>query len=314
LIYDRVSVIGMVHSDRQKAQDKQPEGGDVSLQKAFLCHGGDDAALVSKFAQELESLDIPVFLDKWDITSGSVVWTTIDRAIDEASKLVIFLSSSTLARPGVQEELDRGYQKAYEKRGEVFIVPVALEPLEDLLPILPLGIRSRQMIRAYSFDFPKTVELIRRAILDEPLDRIATDSPTDFFYRTYRFVNAMVVELGTALPVQDGFGFETLWPEPIQLVRWYSGPSGNPAMVPGANVGYWRFAAGTYMPKHPDTRLCVALSNHSIRRDESFYIAVTTPERECPKPPIKVRLYDQWYQPVRDSVAPHPQTDSGATM
>src|ERR1022692_1833931 len=97
------------------------------MKKTFLTHGWCDAGLVSNYAVALEAKGIAVFLDKWDIAHGKMTWATIDRAIDDARKLVLFLSRDALTGNGVQEELDRALQKAYEKHGQVFIIPVAFD-------------------------------------------------------------------------------------------------------------------------------------------------------------------------------------------
>lgn len=277
------------------------------MKKAFLSHGWCDAALVSRFGEALEQSEVPVFLDKWDIRSGAMVWTTIDKAIDEALKLVLFLSRDSLTGKGVREELDRGLQKAYEKHGEVFIVPVALDPYEDIAPLLPIRIRGANMIRAFEIGFSETITMLKAAILDKPLPRRATVAPTDFFYRLYSFQDSMVVELGTGLPTQEGFGFETIWPEPVRWISAGMGPPGNPSLVVWEQ-GMWVTAQGFYIPNRPDIRLCPAYSNRSIRRNESFYIRVSASDGGCPRPPMKVRLYDHFHQLIRDPVASYPES------
>lgn len=276
------------------------------MKKAFLSHGWCDADLISQFGEALERDGVPVFLDKWDILSGAMVWTTIDKAIDDASRLVLFLSRDALTGKGVREELDRGLQKAYERHGEVFIVPVALEPIEDIAPLLPIRVRGANMIRAFELGFPESVASLKAAIFDEPSARRGVAVPTDFYYRVYQLTDSIVVELGTGLPVQQGFGFETIWSEPVKWVSAGMGPSGKPLGV-AWEQGMWMTTHGFYIPQHPDTRLCPAYSNQSIRRGVSFYIRVATPEGCCPKPPIRVRLYDQFHQLVRDPVAHYPE-------
>ncbi len=277
------------------------------MKEAFLSYGGCDATLVAQFGEALEKTGISVFLDKWDIPSGGMVWTTIDKAIDEASKLVLFLSRDSLTGKGVREELDRGLQKAYEKHGEVFIVPVALDPYEDIAPLLPIRVRGANMIRAFEVGLQETVAALKAAILDEPLPRRAATAPTDFYYRLYGLEDSMVIEVGTGLPTQDGFGFETFWPSQVNWKSAGMGPPGNPSSV-AWEQGMWVTAQGFYIPKHPDTRLCPAYANRSIRRNESFYIRVSTPDGGCPEPPLRVLLYDHFNQLVRDAVPRHPES------
>lgn len=272
------------------------------MKKAFLSHGWCDVTLVAKFGEYLEQHGIPVFLDKWDIQSGAMVWSRIDKAIDDASKLVLFLSRDALTGKGVREEVDRGLQKAYERNGEVFIIPVALDPIEDIGSLLPIRVRGANMIRAFELGYSESVSTLQLAILDQLPNRIAKAIPTDFYYRIYQFADSMIIELGSGLPVQEGFGFETIWPEPVQFIDGGIGPSGKPSVVPWSQ-GMWMTTRGFYIPKDAATRLCPAYSNRRIKRGESFYMRVTTPSKQCPQPPTKVRLYDQFYQAVRDPVA-----------
>ena len=276
------------------------------MKRAFLSHGWCDADLVSQFGEAVEQNGVQVFLDKWDIRSGAMIWTTIDKAIDEASQLVLFLSRDSLSGRGVREELDRGLQKAYEKHGEVFMIPVALDRIEDIARLLPIRVRGANMIRAFELGFPESVAALKSAILDEPLARRAVTMPTDFYYRTYQLGASLVVELGTGLPVQEGFGFETVWSEPVRFVSAGMGSPRKPSAA-AWEQGMWVTTHGFYIPQHPDTRLCPAYGNRSIRRGESFYIRVVTSDGRCPNAPAVVRLYDKFHQLVRDSVARYPE-------
>lgn len=277
------------------------------MKNAFLSYGWCDASLVAQFGEELEKSGISVFLDQWDIPSGGMVWATIDRAIDQASKLVLFLSRDSLEGKGVKEELSRGLQKAYEKHGEVFIVPVALDPYDDISPLLSVRVRGANTIRASELGFSGTLEALKSGILDKPHPRKATTAPTDFYYRLYALEDSMVIELGTGLPIQDGFGFETVWPNQVKWESAGMGPPGNPSLV-AWEQGMWVTGQGCYIPEHPDTRICPAYANRSIRRNESFYIRVSTPDGGCPESPQRVRLYDHFSQLVRDAVPRHPES------
>ena len=275
------------------------------MNKSFLTHGWPDAALVSNFAQALEGRGIPVYLDKWDLSKGAMTWATLDQAIDEAEKLVVFVSRDALKGNGVKEELDRGLQKAYEKHGEIFIIPVALDPHEDVAPLLPIRIRGANMIRAYDQDFETSIAEIEAAVLGKPAPRSAAATPTDFFYRLHPYANGMVIELGTGLPVQDGFGFETVWPEEVKHINGGMGPAGHPERV-AMGAGMWTTANGFYIPPGLTTRLCPAYSNRSIRRNESFFMQVANAAGGFPQPPSVARLYDQFHQLIRDPLKKYP--------
>lgn len=275
------------------------------MTKAFLSHGWCDATVVAKIAEALESQGIDVFLDKWDISHGKLIWATIDRAIDEASKLVVFLSRDALDGKGFKEEIDLGLQKAYERHGDVFIIPVALDPIEDMHPLLPVRIRAANMIRAFEIGFANTIDEIRNAIRGNSPTRVAANAPTDFYYRAFPISQFMIVELGTGLPVQEGFGFETNWAQPVKFIDAGMGPAGRPHNV-AWSAGIWATAAGFHISSQPDRIVRPAYSNRSIKRNESFFILVEDSQQRCAAEPTLVRLYDQFFQPIREPVEKHP--------
>lgn len=272
------------------------------MKKAFLSHGWCDADSVAHFAQGLEVEKVPVFLDKWDIEKGAMVWQRIDEAIDKASKLVLFLSRDALNGKGVQEELDRGLQKAYERHGSVFIVPVGLEPYEDLSSLLPIRVRGGNMIRAWEQPFEETIDELKNAILNLRPERKADGPPPDFFYRLHRATNGMLVELGSGIQMIQGFSIEVIWPEPVKFVGVAIGPVGKSSNL--QRVGVYESGAYHYIPKTPETRLCFSYYNGVVKRGQSFYLHIARENGSCPADPIHVRLYDRFHDVVRDPVQP----------
>ena len=270
------------------------------MKKSFLSHGWCDTAVVSQFAQKLEELGVPVFLDKWDLSSGQMVWSTIDKAIDDAEKLVLFLSRDALTGKGVKEEIARGLQKAYEKQGEAFLIPVALDTYEDISPLVPVRVRGASMIRATEQGFDESVAQLVRAIRGDPIPREAINVPTDFYWRSHAFANGLVIEVGGGIQTQQGFSVEAFWDEPVLFMEnaWGTNPPG----MPQEPVGFGMIEAGVeqHLPKTADTRLCASIHNHAISRHVSFYLPVSTPDGKCPPPPKRVILRDKFRTVLRD--------------
>jgi hypothetical protein len=287
-------------------------------ERAFLSHGGDDAELVAQFASELERSGVDVFLDKWDIRPGQPIWTTIDRAIDESSWMILFLSSKTLLRKGVLEELDRGYQKAYERHGQDYLIPVALDEMDSLLPSLPLGIRFRSILPAYELDLENTVQRLNAIINHQVLPREPSAVPTDFFCRLYDYgtESRAVIEIATALPVRSEFGCGTLWTEPVLFPRFNWGPPGNPATItmPDSSGGMLQFATGTNWSRECfDTHWHISFHNQAIRRDRSFYMAFAWSDQQCPTLPPSIALFDAWGNCIRESLPWYPSSQASGS-
>jgi hypothetical protein len=279
------------------------------MKKSFLSHGWCDASVVSQFAQKLEEGEIPVFLDKWDLSSGEMIWSAIDRAIDDAEKLVLFLSRDALTGKGVTEEIDRGLQKAYEKQGEVFIIPVALDKYDDVSQLLPIRIRGANMIRASDQAFGESVSQLVRAIRGEAGPRTGINVPTDFYCRFHPFSDALLIEVGSGIQTQNGFSVEAIWEEPVLFMERCWGM--NPPNTPQNLTGFAMITGGTeqHLPKTPDTRICASLHNQTISRHASFYIAVSRRDGSCPSTPKVVILRDQFRNVIRNPlqvVGAHP--------
>jgi hypothetical protein len=269
------------------------------MKPSFMSHGWCDAAIVSQFSQKVEERGLAVFLDKWNLSSGQMIWATIDRAIDDAEKLVLFLSRDALIGKGVKEEIDRGLQKAYEKQGEAFIIPVALDSYDDISPLLPIRVRGANMIRAFDQTFDESVAQLDRAIRGEPIPRQAVNVPTDFYCRFYGYANALVIEVGSGIQAQNGFAVEILWNESVLFKNeWGMNPPGTPNNI----RGFAMITGGPeqHLPKTPDTRLCASIHNESITRHQSFYFAVSTPDSRCPSLPNRVRLFDRFGKVIRE--------------
>lgn len=273
------------------------------MKKSFLSYGWCDAALISQFGANLEARGVSVFLDKWDLSSGQMVWSAIDKAIDDAEKLVLFLSRDALSGKGVKEEIDRGLQKAYERQGETFIIPIALDSYDDISSLIPIRVRGANMIRAFDQPFDESVEQIVRAIRDEPIARQATSAPIDFYCRFHSYEDALIIEIGSGIQTQDGFSVEANWEVPILFKEKDWGM--NPPDTPENLTGFKMIEAGSeqHLPKTPDTRICASLHNQTISRKSSFYFAVATPDGKCPPEPDLVILKDKFRKVIRSPVA-----------
>jgi len=277
-----------------------PLGRIDRMKKSFLSHGWCDSAVISQFAEKLEGRGIPVFLDKWDLSSGQMVWSAIDTAIDDAEKLILFLSRDALTGKGVKEEIDRGLQKAYEKQEEAFMIPVALDAYDDISALLPIRVRGANMIRAFDQSFDESVAQLARAIRGEPIPRQAIKVATDFYCRFHRFANALVIEIGSGMQIQNGFSVEAFWDDPVLFVEQAWGM--NPPGTPNSLTGFAMITGGDeqHLPKTPDTRLCASIHNHTINRHESFYWVVSTPDGKCPSAPKRIILRDKFRKVIRE--------------
>jgi hypothetical protein len=115
--------------------------GDVPP-RAFVSHASEDKErFVLPFAEALRAHGVDAWVDRWEIRSGdSLVQMIFDEGIAGADAFIIVLSSSSVRKPWVREELDAAVVRRIESDGERRVMPVVLDddvevpaPLRHLL-------------------------------------------------------------------------------------------------------------------------------------------------------------------------------------
>lgn len=115
--------------------------GDVPP-RAFVSHASEDKErFVLPFAEALRGNGVDAWVDRWEIRSGdSLVQKIFDEGIAGADAFIIVLSSSSVRKPWVREELDAAVVRRIESDGERRVMPIVLDddvevpaPLRHLL-------------------------------------------------------------------------------------------------------------------------------------------------------------------------------------
>lgn len=71
----------------------------------FICYSRKDESFVLPLAKKLKNQGVPVWLDKWDIPSGSDWDLTIDNALNNCAHFLIILSPNSVKSKEVRSEL-----------------------------------------------------------------------------------------------------------------------------------------------------------------------------------------------------------------
>lgn len=98
--------------------------------KVFLSHTGRDKPNVRHVASYLESRQISVWLDQWEMVPGDSLIEKISEGLEGSDKLVVFLSPASVESPWVQRELNSGLiREIAQKKGlnSKFVIPVLFE-------------------------------------------------------------------------------------------------------------------------------------------------------------------------------------------
>lgn len=98
-----------------------------SKPKAFISHASEDKdRFVLSFAEKLRANGIDVWLDKWEMLPGdSLVDKIFEEGIKEADIFIIVLSSKSVSKPWVREELNAGIVKRISNSCK--IVPILID-------------------------------------------------------------------------------------------------------------------------------------------------------------------------------------------
>jgi len=70
----------------------------------FICYSRKDEDFVLKLAANLKSRGVPIWLDQWEISSGANWNRTIEKALEESTRLLLILSTSSVTSDEVQCE------------------------------------------------------------------------------------------------------------------------------------------------------------------------------------------------------------------
>lgn len=98
--------------------------------KVFISHASEDKErFVLKFAERLLNVGIDVWLDKWEMLPGdSLVDKIFDDGIKDARAFIVVLSTNSICKPWVKEELNAAIIKRLSNRTK--IIPIVLDNVE----------------------------------------------------------------------------------------------------------------------------------------------------------------------------------------
>jgi len=101
-----------------------------TVPKAFISHASEDKGrFVFGFAAKLREKGIDAWLDKWELLPGdSLVEKIFEEGIKNANAFIVILSSNSVNKPWVREELDAGMIKKIEKTCR--LIPVVIDDCE----------------------------------------------------------------------------------------------------------------------------------------------------------------------------------------
>jgi hypothetical protein len=133
--------------------------------KVFISHAGEDKPFVIPFATALRENGVDAWVDEWEIRAGdSIVQKIFDEGIKQAAIVIVVLSSTSVTKKWVREELDIAIVNRINKTSR--LIPVIIENCE-----IPSALRSTKWVRYDGNDLKKVVDEILRTVF------LASDKP-----------------------------------------------------------------------------------------------------------------------------------------
>jgi len=121
----------------EAARGGEDAPGPDSAPRVFLSHSSHDKAFVRRLTNDLNALNLNLWLDERELRPGDSIVGGIDKGLREADYLVVVLSQASVASKWVTAEMNAVLMRQFSDKG-VTVVPVLIEDCP-----IPLMIRDR---------------------------------------------------------------------------------------------------------------------------------------------------------------------------
>jgi len=129
--------------------------------KAFISHATEDKdRFVIPFATKLREKGVDAWVDQWEIKPGeSLVDRIFESGIKEASVFIVVLSSTSVRKPWVRDELDAGVMRRIS--GQAKVIPIILDDVE-----VPVSLQHTLYLSVSKDGLEKVLEKTVHAIFE----------------------------------------------------------------------------------------------------------------------------------------------------
>ncbi|HBQ0449047.1 TPA: toll/interleukin-1 receptor domain-containing protein [Klebsiella pneumoniae] len=139
--------------------------------KVFVSHASEDKErFVMAFAERLRANGVDAWVDKWEIKVGdSLVRKIFSEGLAECSAIIVILSSYSVNKPWVKEELDHAVVKKISEGTR--IIPIVIDSCD-----VPAALKSTKWVNVKDFDsydetFDEVISTIFGATNKPPLGK-----------------------------------------------------------------------------------------------------------------------------------------------
>lgn len=154
----------MSEEDLRFIRFQEQEGSKVP--KAFLSFAWEDKVIAQKIAEGLMANGIDTWWAEWEIGAGDSLRRRIDSGLGECTHFIVLLTSTSIQKPWVNEEMDAGFVRKVGEKSRFIPLRHELSP-SDLPPLLS-GLLSPE-IDADCTQLPQLVNDIHEVSRKPPL-------------------------------------------------------------------------------------------------------------------------------------------------
>lgn len=135
-------------------------GKEVSAPKVFISHASEDKErFVLPFAEKLRAKGIDAWVDTWEMLPGdSLVTKIFEEGIKQASAVIVVLSSASVSKPWVKEELDASVVKRINHGSQ--LIPVVIDDCEVPMALQATVWSRIKDLSSYDAEFSRIVDAI----------------------------------------------------------------------------------------------------------------------------------------------------------
>jgi hypothetical protein len=129
----------------------------------FISYSSLDKDFVEKLAKGLQSREIKVWFDRWEIKPGQNIVNEINKALQNSKFLLVVLTESSLQSKWVEEEWTKKFGEEVQKN-RVTVIPTIIGNVEE--NDIPIILRGKNRINL-SVDYEKEFSRLTDYLLEE---------------------------------------------------------------------------------------------------------------------------------------------------
>jgi len=138
----------------------------------FISYSSLDKDFVEKLATDLESKEIKVWFDRWEIKPGQNIVNEINKGLQNSKFLLVVLTNNSLKSKWVEEEWTKKFGDEI-KKNSVVVIPTIIGNIEENdIPVILRGKSRINLSNDYEKEILRLTDYLLKEKKEEALDEI----------------------------------------------------------------------------------------------------------------------------------------------